>query len=449
MDSSTPTFAGATRATPAPLQVLGRFLRALGVPGRRIGTDEAEAAALLRSELADRRMLLLLDNAQDAAQVRPLLPGAGPSDVIVTSRRRLPDLATAGVVNLEPLPRDDAIRLITSTARTPRLDADPDGASALAEACARLPLALRIAGSRLATRPEWTVTDLARRLDDGNRRLTELSLGESSVLNSFQLSYDDLNPMPSVRSGCAACILATTSAPTARRYCSGFAAAEADRVLEDLLEANMLMQQTKNRYRFHDLLGLYSRRLLAEDDEADTARTGLYSWYAEAVTAAIDWAYPQVVRLAPTPIRAGSSRPNPRPSTGSTTNCALCWRSPRMRRRSATARCPGESSTSSGATSRFAGTPTGGCRPRRPVSPPPRPPVTTPRSSRCCSTAARPWEKQAATKIALADCLAGQALAAAVGWTTAAAYRPTRSGGSSYSAATSARPIGGCAVRWN
>jgi DNA-binding SARP family transcriptional activator/tetratricopeptide (TPR) repeat protein/DNA-binding XRE family transcriptional regulator len=292
---------GSDATTPAPLQVLSRFLRALGVPGRRIGTDETEAAALLRSELADRRILVLLDNAQDTAQLRLLLPGAGRSDVIVTSRRRLPDLATAGVVNLEPLPRDDAVLLIASTARTHRLDADPEGVIALAEACARLPLALRIASARLATRREWTVADLARRLDDGNRRLTELSLGESSVLNSFQLSYDDLN----------------SDGQRAFRLCSlhpgddfsadstaillGMSIAAADRVLEDLLEANMLLQHAKNRYRFHDLLGLYSRRLLAEDSESETARTRLYSWYAEAVTAAMNWAFPHFLRLGEHP----------------------------------------------------------------------------------------------------------------------------------------------------
>lgn len=281
---------------PAPLQVLGRFLRALGVSGRRIGTDEAEAAALFRSELADRRILVVLDNARDAAQIRPLLPGAGRSDVIVTSRRRLPELDAVEVVNLESLTRDDAVRLITSTART--LEAGDEDVTALAEACARLPLALRIAGARLATRPEWTVADLARRLDDGNRRLSELSLGESSVLNSFQLSYADLGP----------------DAQRAFRLCSlhpgddfsadstgvllGLPTFEAELILEELLEASMLMQHTKNRYRFHDLLGLYAHRLRAGDDEAETARARLYSWYAETVTAAIDWAYPQLVRLS-------------------------------------------------------------------------------------------------------------------------------------------------------
>ncbi|WP_165949383.1 BTAD domain-containing putative transcriptional regulator [Kribbella turkmenica] len=286
---------GGGATTPEPLQVLSRFLRALGVPGRRIGTDETEAAALLRSELADRRMLVVLDNARETAQIRPLLPGAGRSDVIVTSRRRLSDLATAGVVNLEPLPRNDAIELIAATAGTQR--PDPDAAGALAEACARLPLALRIASARLATRREWTIADLARRLEDGNRRLTELSLGESSVLNSFRLGYADLSD----------------DAQRAFRLCSlhpgddfsaestgillGVPAAAADRLLEDLLEANMLLQHTRNRYRFHDLLGLYAGRLVAEDAERESARHRLRSWYADTVTGAIDSVYPHLVRL--------------------------------------------------------------------------------------------------------------------------------------------------------
>lgn len=288
---------GATATGPEPMQVLGRFLRALGVPSRQIGTDETEAAALLRSELADRRMLVLLDNAHNADRLLPLLPGAGGSDVIVTSRRRMHGLAGANVVDLEPLDPAESIALIAATAGSQRVDADPGAASALAEACARLPLALRIASARLATRQAWTIDDLTRRLHDENHRLAELSTGESSVLNSFQLSYADL------------------SAPAQRafRLCSlhpadDFGAdgtgvllavptAEADRLLEDLLEANMLMQYAPDRYRFHDLLGLYARRLLNDDPEEDAARSRLYDWYADAVTAAMEWTYPQLVRL--------------------------------------------------------------------------------------------------------------------------------------------------------
>ncbi len=413
---------GSDATTPAPIQVLGRFLRALGVPGRRIGTDETEAAALFRSELADRRMLVLLDNAQDATQVRPLLPGVGRSDVIVTSRRRLPDLAAAGVVNLKPLTQDDAIRLIASTARTHRLDADHDGVSALAEACARLPLALRIAGARLATRPEWTVTDLARRLDDGNRRLTELSLGESSVLNSFQLSYADLS----------------IEAQRAFRLCSlhpgddfsadstgillGLPTVEAERVLEDLLEANMLLQHTKNRYRFHDLLGLYSRRLVAEDSEADAARTRLYSWYVEAVTAAIDWAYPQLVRL--------SAHPEPATYFDSETG-ALGWLDDELRSLLAVVKETADSGEKS-LSWRIADQLRGYFLIRRHADG--RLPAA--QASTAAALTAGDDRAQVAMLInrgqalddagqsedALSDCLAGHSLAVAVGWTTAAAY---------------------------
>ncbi|MCA2176719.1 tetratricopeptide repeat protein [Nonomuraea glycinis] len=288
---------GATATPPEPMQVLGRFLRALGVPSRQIGTDEAEAAALFRSELADRRMLVLLDNAHDADQVRPLLPGAGRSDLIVTSRRRVLGLAGASVVHLEPLDPEESIALIAATTGSHRIDADPDAAGALAEACARLPLALRIASARLATRQAWAIGDLTRRLHDDNRRLSELSTGESSVLTSFQLSYTDLS----------------AAAQRAFRLCSlhpgddfaadttgvllAMPATDADRVLEDLLEANMLMQYATDRYRFHDLLGLYARRLLADDAEGESARSRLYTWYTDAVTAAMEWVYPQLVRL--------------------------------------------------------------------------------------------------------------------------------------------------------
>jgi len=294
---------GAAATAPDPMQVLGRFLRALGVPSRGVGTDLTEAAALLRSELADRRMLVVLDNARDADQIRPLLPGAGGSDVIVTSRRRMPGLAGVRVVDLEPLTPEESVTLIAATAGSHRTDTDPDAASALAEACARLPLALRIACARLATRQAWTIGDLVRRLHDDTHRLSELSTSESSVLTSFQLSYADLS----------------AAAQRAFRLCGlhpgddfgvdstgvllGMPTAEADRVLEDLLEANMLMQYTADRYRFHDLLGLYARRLLADDTEGENARSRLYTWYADAVTAAMEWVYPQLVRLDTHPAR--------------------------------------------------------------------------------------------------------------------------------------------------
>jgi DNA-binding SARP family transcriptional activator/tetratricopeptide (TPR) repeat protein/DNA-binding XRE family transcriptional regulator len=294
---------GATETAPEPMQVLGRFLRALGVPSREIGTDEAEAAALLRSELADRRMLIVLDNASDADQVRPLLPGAGGTDVVVTGRRRLHGLAGAVAVDLEPLGPEEAVALIAATAGSQRVDAEPVAARALAEACARLPLALRIASARLATRRAWSIEDLTRRLGDENHRLTELSTDRSSVLDSFQLSYADLSPATQRAFRLCSLHPGQDFGAEGTGILLGLPPAEVDRLLENLLEANMLMQYSPDRYRFHDLLGLYARRLLSDDTEGQAARSHLYTWYAEAATAAMEWAYPQLVRLGGHPQR--------------------------------------------------------------------------------------------------------------------------------------------------
>ncbi|MFC4852670.1 BTAD domain-containing putative transcriptional regulator [Actinophytocola glycyrrhizae] len=294
---------GATATAPDPMRVLGRFLRALGVPGRRIGTDVAEAAALFRSELADRRMLVLLDNARDADQIRPLLPGAGGSDVIVTSRRRMPGLGGVSVVDLEPLTLAESVALIAATAGPRRTEADPGAAGALAEACARLPLALRIASARLATRQAWRVADMTARLHDDGHRLAELATGESSVLSSFQLGYADLSAEAQRAFRLCGAHPGDDFGADSTGVLLGMPTAAADRGLEDLLEANMLMQYAADRYRYHDLLGLYARRLLAEDPESETARSRLHAWYADAVTAAMEWVYPQLVRLGTHPER--------------------------------------------------------------------------------------------------------------------------------------------------
>ncbi|THV40883.1 BTAD domain-containing putative transcriptional regulator [Glycomyces buryatensis] len=291
---------GVSRDPIAPLEVLGRFLRALGIPAQRVGTDEAEAAALLRSELAGRRMLMILDNARDAKQVTPLLPGTGECAVLVTSRRRLPDLAGAHGIDLRTLPYTDALDLLAAAAGPQRILAEPHSARQLAEACGQLPLALRIAGARLASRPAWTTTDLALRLRDTGRRLAELSVGELDVLASFQLSYDALraparrafrlcalHPGDDFGLDAAAALLDTEPAG-------------ADPILGELLDANMLLQYTADRFRFHDLLGLYATRLLTEDEpaEREPARDRLHAWYLRGATAALEWVYPQMVRLA-------------------------------------------------------------------------------------------------------------------------------------------------------
>ncbi|GAB3998547.1 BTAD domain-containing putative transcriptional regulator [Glycomyces albus] len=280
----------------APLEVLGRFLRALGVPAQQVGTDQTEAAALLRSELADRRMLLILDDARDARQVAPLLPGPSDCAVLVASRYRLPDLVGAEAVELGTMPVADALGLLAGIAGPQRITADSESGRRLAEACGGLPLALRIAGARLSSRPAWTTADLVDRLRDTDRRLAELNVGDLGVSASFELGYRDLG----------------TEAQRAFRLCAlhpgddfglesaavllDTAPAEADRLLGDLLDANMLLQFTADRFRFHDLLGLYANGLLEGGGAPERAR--LHAWYLRKTTAAMEWVYPQMLRRA-------------------------------------------------------------------------------------------------------------------------------------------------------
>ncbi|WP_229399260.1 BTAD domain-containing putative transcriptional regulator [Micromonospora okii] len=292
----------------APIEVLGRFLRALGVPARQVGADEAEASAALRSELADRRMLLVLDNAREAAQVRPLLPGPGHCDVLVTSRWRLPGLADATVVDVATLPLPDAVKLISDAAGR-RPPTDPRSTQEVALACGKLPLALRIVAARLANRPAWSADDLARRLRDVNGRLAELSAGDSSVLASFQLSYQELSE--AARRAFRLCALhpGDDFGLDATAEALNLDPVAADAVVCELLDGNMLLQSTAERFRFHDLLGLYAGKLLAAGDpgERDAARGRLHAWYLEHLIAAMGHVSPHAVQL-PTTVtgRAGA-----------------------------------------------------------------------------------------------------------------------------------------------
>lgn len=156
---------GVSRDRTSPLVVLNRFLRALEVPPHRIGNDVDESAALFRTELANRRMLVVLDNVGDETQVRPLLPGAGHSDAIVTSRRALRGLEVATTVALAPMTTAESLEMIASARpATDETSSNLEAARELARACGYFPLALRLATARLARRPSWQVADLVRRL---------------------------------------------------------------------------------------------------------------------------------------------------------------------------------------------------------------------------------------------------------------------------------------------
>ena len=201
---------GATPAALPPGDVLARFLRDLGVDGKDIPVNEDERAAWYRTALARRRMLVVLDNARDAAQVRPLLPGSASSAVLVTTRNRMPDLASTKLVDLNVLDDDEALKLFVKVVGEERAAAEPEATAELLDACAGLPLAIRICAARLATRSGWTIRAMASRLRDEHSRLDEMRAGDLAVRASFEVSFTSL-PASTDKQGidpaCTFCLL--------------------------------------------------------------------------------------------------------------------------------------------------------------------------------------------------------------------------------------------------
>jgi DNA-binding SARP family transcriptional activator/tetratricopeptide (TPR) repeat protein len=284
---------------PVPaLEILQRFLRATG-PGTP-PADLPEAASLFRSRLADRKMLIVLDNARDAAQVRPLIPGLGDSDVLVTSRSLLPELDSAVLVRLDVLDRTDSVRLLGAATTT----SDKDDAAVLdelAHLCSDLPLALQITAAQLRSRRRLVPADLVHRLQDGQNRLDRLAVGKSSIWNSFELSYTELSRtaqrvfrMSSLHPG-------IDFGTEATEVLVGDGAAA--HALDELLDANMLTEQAADRFRSHDLLRLFARRKVTTGDGVPDAEGRLRRWYLDRATAAVDWINPYLLRLTGHPDR--------------------------------------------------------------------------------------------------------------------------------------------------
>ncbi|MGH3716727.1 MAG: BTAD domain-containing putative transcriptional regulator, partial [Micromonosporaceae bacterium] len=175
-----------------PYQVAGRFLRALGVAGAAVPDDPEERIAMYRSHLAGGRMLVVLDDAADEQQVRPLLPGSPRCAAVITSRRQLAALMGAARFPVPQLVREDALALLARIAGPQRVAAEPDAAAELVQLCGALPLAVSIVAARLATHPQWRLDRLTARLAAERGRLDELVIGDLDVRASIALSYQGL-----------------------------------------------------------------------------------------------------------------------------------------------------------------------------------------------------------------------------------------------------------------
>lgn len=287
-----------------PAAVLGTLLRCLGVPGEQLPEGVAARSALWRSALTGRRVLLVLDNAADAAQVRPLLPASAGCRVLVASRRRLVGLDGSDAVSLGLLTPGQSAGLLAATLGADRTGQDPEAVSELAERCGHLPLALRIAAARLRNRPLWSVRHLADRLADESRRLDELRSGDRSVEVAVRLSYEVMEE------GHRRALRLLGRCPGGGIDVHGAAALfglgphQAEDLLEQLMDSHLVEQHELGRYALHDLVRQFARRLAEQDGpasapEEEAAVVRLLDYYVAATDAACRARHPGQVPVRP------------------------------------------------------------------------------------------------------------------------------------------------------
>ncbi|MET0136154.1 MAG: BTAD domain-containing putative transcriptional regulator [Kibdelosporangium sp.] len=287
-----------------PAQALTQFLRAVGVPAEDVPADVDEAGAMYRTLLADKRMLILLDNAVSPGQVRPLLPASPGCVVLVTSRDRLDGLVAmdaARRMTLDVLPMPEAVALLRQMLGD-RIDFEPAAAAELSSVCACLPLALRIAAAHLAGQPGRRIADQVKALRMGSP-LASLQIEgdeQSAVAAAFDLSYAALEPDAQRLFRLLGLMPGADVDALAGAALAGLELPEAVRLLDRLAAAHLIDQHTPGRYTFHDLLRRYAwERAHDQDSPADrTVAVGqLRSYYLRTTRAAVDLLYPYMLRL--------------------------------------------------------------------------------------------------------------------------------------------------------
>ncbi|WP_301364351.1 AfsR/SARP family transcriptional regulator [Streptomyces xanthophaeus] len=276
--------------------LLARFLADLGVRPAVLPDDTDDLATLYRTAVEGRRILLVLDNARDATQVGPLLPPDGPGAALITSRHLLAEVPGVRMVPLRPLGPDEQLTLLSKLCGADRITDEPAALADILTACGGLPLALRIVGGRLASRPSWPLALLAERLTPHRGRLQALAMGSVAVRHTFDMSYlamrasgNDLEREAArafrllglwqphaVTTRSAAALLGTTEHDAAA-------------ALELLVDANLVHSHEPDAYALHDLLGEYAAQRAAEEvtaPEQESAILRLLTWYARAVARA-------------------------------------------------------------------------------------------------------------------------------------------------------------------
>ncbi|MFG2907241.1 BTAD domain-containing putative transcriptional regulator [Kitasatospora sp. NPDC048286] len=280
-------------ATPAdPEAVLCGFLVALGVSADAVPDGLDARSALFRSVVDGRRLLLVLDNVHDTAQIRPLLPGAVGCAVLTTSRTRLSGLPATVQADLGVFEPGEALELLGRTIGAERLAAEAEAARELLLMCGHLPLAVRIVAARLAARPSWTVQTLGRRLAVERRRIDELRIGDLEVAAAFELSYRQLTPAQARAFRLAASVDGPDLGLQAAAALLDLDEYDAEDLLEALVDVAMMESPFPGRYRFHDLLRAFARRRPDDPGAAVAARDRMLDHLLATACAAFQHAVP-------------------------------------------------------------------------------------------------------------------------------------------------------------
>lgn len=318
----------ATSAPLRPIEALAALLRSLGTSPDQIPSEEAHAASLYRSQLAGRRVLVLLDNAGSLEQVRPLLPGGPGAFVLVTSRDRLSGLVArdgARRLTVEMLTPDEAHALLARLLGPERVETERDATAKLAAACAYLPLALRIVAANLADNPHRTIAAQLAGLAASDR-LAALQAGddqESAVRAALDLSYQAIPSAAQQLFGLLGLVPGLDVTAGAAAALARTSLADVLPLLDRLASVHLVDQHAPDRYTFHDLLRIYARERAQRELAAPARRDALerlLGWYLQHAEAARRLLYPSVVQLP-----AGSPRPAREPAQFSDNVQALAW----------------------------------------------------------------------------------------------------------------------------
>jgi DNA-binding SARP family transcriptional activator/DNA-binding XRE family transcriptional regulator len=278
-----------------PAAVLASFLHVLGVPDAQIPEGVEARAALYRDQLHGKRALVLLDNASDHDQVRPLLPASPTSLAVITSRRTLA-LDGAITLFLDVFTRPEAEKLLARIAGERRVAADPAATRRVIDACSRLPLAIALAARRLQSRPLWTVADLATRLEETSDRLSELVAGNRHLRHSFDRSYHALPEELAWTFRRLGLHPGSDFSADSVAVLTGFPRERVLRLLDQLVDEHLLAMSGPDRYRLHGVVRDYARAQADQDGELAVrqAVTRVLHWYLDSADAARDMLFPHL-----------------------------------------------------------------------------------------------------------------------------------------------------------